>query len=159
VKASPPANWKAILKIMPAENMLEEPSLALFQRQWKLYRKVVDNNYLFHREAYAQLHRILVDEAVQPFRFLDIACGDARSTVDALKGTRVAHYHGIDLCQAGLDLAASALTTLGCPVTLDQLDFVEALRDWSQPVDVAWIGLSLHHLNAPAVSLAVTASF
>jgi hypothetical protein len=36
---------------MPAENMLEEPSLALFQRQWKLYRKVVDNNYLFHREA------------------------------------------------------------------------------------------------------------
>src|ERR1700758_263853 len=85
-----------------------------------------------------------------PFRFLDIACGDARSTVDALKGTRVAHYHGIDLCQAALDLAASALTTLGCPVTLDQLDFVEALRDWSQPVDVAWIGLSLHHLNAPA---------
>jgi SAM-dependent methyltransferase len=135
---------------MPAENMLEEPSLALFQRQWELYRKVVDNNYLFLREAYARLHRILVDEAVQPFRFLDIACGDARATVDALKGTRVAHYHGIDLCQAALDLAASALTTLGCPVMLDQLDFVEALRDWSQPVDVAWIGLSLHHLNAPA---------
>ena len=55
---------------MPAENLLEEPSLALFQRQWKLYRKVVDNNYLFHREAYAQLHRILVDEGVRPFRFL-----------------------------------------------------------------------------------------
>jgi hypothetical protein len=29
-----------------------------------------------------RLHRILVDEAVQPFRFLDIACGDARATVD-----------------------------------------------------------------------------
>ena len=150
MKASPTASWKAILKMMSAENMLEEPSLALFQRQWKLYRKVVDNNYLFHREAYAQLHRILVDEAVQPFRFLDIACGDARATADALQGTRVAHYHGIDLCQAALDLAANALTTLGCPVMLDQLDFVEALRDWSQPVDVAWIGLSLHHLNAPA---------
>jgi hypothetical protein len=73
-----PPNWKAILEIMPAENMLEEPSLGLFQRPWKLYRKVVDNNYLFHREAYAQLHRILVDEGVRPFRFLDIACGDAR---------------------------------------------------------------------------------
>ena len=45
------------------QECLEEPSLGLFQRQWKLYRKVVDNNYLFHREAYAQLHRILVDEA------------------------------------------------------------------------------------------------
>jgi len=92
MKAGPAPNWKAILKIMPAEDMLEEPSLALFQRQWKLYRKVVDNNYIFHREAYAQLHRILVDEAVGPFRFLDIACGDARATAGALKETRVAHY-------------------------------------------------------------------
>jgi len=130
--------------------MLKEPSLGLFQRQWKLYRKVVDNNYLFHREAYAQLHRILVGEAVQAFRFLDIACGDARATADALKGTRVAHYHGIDLSQPALNLAGNALTTLRCPIMLDRADFVEALRNWSQPVDVAWIGLSLHHLMAPA---------
>jgi len=135
---------------MPTENMVEEPSLALFQRQWKLYRKVVDNNYLFHCEAYAQLHQILVDESSRPFRFLDIACGDALATAGALKGTRVAHYHGIDLCEAALKLAANALTTLGCPIVLDQRDFVEALQDWSQPVDIAWIGLSLHHLPAPA---------
>jgi SAM-dependent methyltransferase len=134
---------------MPAENMLEEPSLGLFQREWKLYRKVVDNNYLFHREAYAQLHRILVDEAVGPFRFLDIACGDARAAAGALKGTRVAHYHGIDLSQAALNLAANALATLRCPIKLERRDFVEALRAWSHPVDVAWIGLSLHHLRTP----------
>jgi hypothetical protein len=29
----------------------------------------------------------LVEEAVQPFRFLDIACGDARATVGTLKGS------------------------------------------------------------------------
>jgi hypothetical protein len=92
----------------------------------------------------------LVDEAVERFWFLDIACGDACATADALRGTRVAHYHGIDLCRAALNLAADALTTLGCPIMLDQCDFAEALRDWSQPVDVAWIGLSLHHLAAPA---------
>jgi SAM-dependent methyltransferase len=113
----------------------------LFQHQWQLYRKFVDNNYFYHREVYARLHRILIDEAVQPFRFLDIACGDARATVETLRGTRVAHYYGIDLSSAALDLARKALESLGCPV--------EALRDWSQPVDVAWIGLSLHHLLAP----------
>jgi hypothetical protein len=59
----------------PAGTMLEETT-ALFQKQWQVYRKVVDNNYLFHREAYDCLHRILVDDAVQPFRFLDLACGD-----------------------------------------------------------------------------------
>jgi ubiquinone/menaquinone biosynthesis C-methylase UbiE len=141
---------KRYLRFMPTENMLEDPSLALFQRQWRLYRKVVDNNYLFHREAYAQLHQILVDESSRPFRFLDIACGDACATVGALKGTRLAHYHGIDLCQEALNLAADALAMLGCPIMLEQRGFIEALQDWSQPVDVAWIGLSLHHLPARA---------
>jgi SAM-dependent methyltransferase len=77
-------------------------------------------------------------------------CGDARATVDALKGTRVAHYHGIDLSQAALDLASKSLEALACPVTLDHCDFVAALRDRPEPVDVACIGLSLHHLLAPA---------
>ena len=61
--------------------MLDEPMATLFQHQWQLYRKFVDNNYFYHNEVYARLHRILVDEAVQPFRFLDIACGDAGATV------------------------------------------------------------------------------
>jgi SAM-dependent methyltransferase len=132
------------------EDVLDEPAAALFQQQWQLYRKFIDNNYFYHREVYGQLHRILVEEAVQPFRFLDIACGDARATVETLKGMRVAHYYGIDLSQAALELASKALESLGCPVTLDHRDFVGALRDWPEPVDVAWIGLSLHHLLAPA---------
>jgi len=41
---------------------LNEPAVALFQEQWQLYRKFVDNNYFYHREVYGQLHRILVDE-------------------------------------------------------------------------------------------------
>jgi SAM-dependent methyltransferase len=135
---------------MPTGEMLDEPAVALFQQQWQLYRKFVDNSYFYHREVYGQLHQILVEEAVQPFRFLDIACGDARATADALKGTRVAHYHGIDLSQATLDVASKALETLACPVMLDHRDFVAALRDRPEPVDVAWIGLSLHHLLAPA---------
>jgi SAM-dependent methyltransferase len=128
----------------------DKPMAVLFQHQWQLYRKFVDNNYFYHRQVYGQLHRILVDEVVQPFRFLDIACGDARATVETLKGTRVAHYYGIDLSQAALELASKALKLLRCPVTLDQRDFVEALRDWPEHVDVVWIGLSLHHLLTPA---------
>jgi SAM-dependent methyltransferase len=123
---------------------------SFFEQQWQIYRKFVDNNYFHHREVYGQLHRILVDEVDRPFRFLDIACGDARATVDALKGTRVAHYYGIDLSQTALDLASESLAALACPVTLDHRDFVEVLRDRSESVDVVWIGLSLHHLLAPA---------
>jgi SAM-dependent methyltransferase len=133
----------------PIGTMLYEPALALFQTQWQLHRKTIENNYLFHREVYGWLHRILVDEAVQPFRFLDVACGDASATVEALKGTQVASYHGIDLSQPALELASQALETLACPVTLDRRDLVEALGDHPEPVDVAWIGLALHHFMAP----------
>ena len=128
----------------------DEPAAALFQQQWQLYRKFVDYNLIYHREAYGELHRILVDEVARPFRFLDIACGDASATADALKGTQVAHYHGIDLSQAALDLASKNLEALACPATLEHRDFVAALRDRPEPADVAWIGFSLHHLLGPA---------
>jgi methylase of polypeptide subunit release factors len=122
---------------------------ALFQRQWRIYRKVVDNNYLFHREAYERLHNLLIAEVAAPFYFLDVACGDASATVDALKGTQVAHYHGIDVSRSALDIAEQALRVLSCPVNLYESDFVQALKDWRDPVGVVWIGLSLHRLDTP----------
>ena len=33
---------------------------------------------------------------------------------------------------------------------MEEGDFVKGLRDWQHPADVVWIGLSLHHLLAPA---------
>ena len=134
---------------------LEDPALALFQQQWHVYRKVIDHNYMQHREVYARLHQVLVEEATQPFRFLDIACGDATASIDALQGTRVASYHGIDQSGPALDLAREALRALDCPVTLEQRDFAEALRNRTERADVAWIGQSLHHL-ATADKLKVT---
>ena len=35
--------------------------------------------------------------------------GDARATVETLRGMRVAHYYGIDLSSAALELASKAL--------------------------------------------------
>jgi len=122
-----------------------EDSAAIFQNEWQVYRKVVDNNYLFHREAYGVLRDVLREEMPAPFRFLDVACGDASATVGALAGTQVAHYRGIDLSEPALDLARTALRALPCSVELTRRDFVEALRERCISADVAWIGLSLHH--------------
>jgi SAM-dependent methyltransferase len=122
---------------------------SLFQKEWQIYRKVVEENYFFHREAYATLREVLTEEMAGPFRFLDIACGDASDSVRALVGTRVFHYHGIDLSEPALELARKALQALSCLVTLERRDFVAALRDRSISTDVAWIGLSLHHLQTP----------
>ena len=127
-----------------------ESAASIFQQEWSLYRKVVDHNYIFQREAYARLRMALAEEARRPFRFLDLACGDAGSIVDVLSGAHVASYYGVDLSAEALRLASLALAELPCPVTLRQGDFMETLATHSEPVDIIWIGLSLHHLRTPA---------
>jgi SAM-dependent methyltransferase len=125
-----------------------DDAAALFQNDWQTYRKFVDYNYMFHREAYGTLHAALLESHRQPFRFLDIACGDASASATALAGTSVAAYHGIDLSREALRLADQAIRPLGCPYRLEESDFTAALPASREGTDVAWIGLSLHHLRA-----------
>jgi len=126
----------------------DQRAMEQFQRGWDTYRKLVDHNYLGHREAYAALHAFLSAEFRRPFRFLDLACGDAGGIVAALRQTEVAHYQGIDLSTPALELASRNLEVLACSKQLCEQDFVEAMRDRPPPADVVWIGLSMHHLSS-----------
>ena len=95
----------------------EDSSRELFNRQWPVYQKFIDYDLMQHREVYGLLHRLLVEETAGPFRFLDVACGDASASVGALLGTRIASYHGIDLSGPALDLAREQVARLPCPAT------------------------------------------
>jgi ubiquinone/menaquinone biosynthesis C-methylase UbiE len=125
------------------------PTQELFVESWQVYRKMVDNDYLYHRGAYGCLQRVLRVEFRRPFRFMDVACGDASMTVGALEGTLVSHYTGMDISEQALAIAATNLRTLTCDVSLHVCDFSKALQNWDRPADVVWIGLSLHHFLAP----------
>lgn len=69
----------------------QDSSQAIFQQAWRVYRVLIDENYVFHREAYACLHQILREEMRRPFHFLDVACGDATPSLAALAGTSISH--------------------------------------------------------------------
>lgn len=119
----------------------------VFEADWHVYRQLVDNNYLFHREAYATLRRRVLRSWKGQYRILDLACGDASSMTSALHRTPVRSYFGVDLSVEALSLAATNLARLKCSVELRRADFAEAVRSWSRPVDLVWIGLSLHHFR------------
>jgi SAM-dependent methyltransferase len=121
----------------------------LFAKGLATYRKVITANYMYHREVYTLLHQIVLDEGREGFVFVDIACGTAPLSAEALAGTGVGHYIGLDISQPSLDVAREALAGLPCPVDLRCQDFVEAINAWDGPLDIAWIGQSLHHLRAP----------
>ncbi|KQV66045.1 class I SAM-dependent methyltransferase [Rhizobium sp. Root1220] len=135
-------NWAESISSTSADD-----AQAMFNKHLATYRKIVGENLMFHREVYGLLHNLLSQEMQKPFKFLDIACGDAVASAAALKGTAIDHYYGIDLSPQSLELARESLKDLPCPIDLQCCDFVEAMTDWSDAVDVVWIGMSLHHLQ------------
>src|SRR5215472_8021934 len=111
-----------------ASPVMDEQEMEAFRHQWQIYSKVVDNDYLSHQAVQTVLHRELVTDVNRPFRFLDLACGDARLTVAALQDTPVIRFHGIDLSAPALAMARQTVKALACPVELEQEDFVTAMR-------------------------------
>ena len=120
----------------------------MFNKELRTYRKIVGANLMYHREVYGLLRHLLVEHAPASFRFLDIACGDASASAAMLRTMAISNYVGIDLSEASLRLAARQLEGLPCPVELRCSDFAQAMAKWSEPVDVIWIGMSLHHVPA-----------
>ena len=136
-----------IHQFQPGGAVVDAGALAQFQEQWETYRKLVESGCLAHREVGAILRETLNDVFKSPFSFLDIACGDASLMKAALPGTQVRHYHGIDLSQPALELAAANLAGLPFEVDLDHRDFVEAMMRRPEHADAAWCSLSIHHLS------------
>jgi SAM-dependent methyltransferase len=120
----------------------------LFAKGLATYQKVVAANYMAHEQVYNVLHEILLREAKDGFVFADLACGAAPFSAVALAGAGVARYIGIDISEPSLNVAKDALSSLACPVELRCQDFVAAIETWEGPLDVVWIGQSLHHLLA-----------
>ena len=131
----------------PGGAVVDAGALAQFQQQWATYRKLITSNALSHREVGAILHDTLNQAFASPFTFLDIACGDASMMKIALRRTKVRHYHGIDLSQPALELAAANLARSPFEVDLDHRDFVDAMMRRPEHADAAWCGLSIHHLS------------
>lgn len=135
-----------IREFAPGSAVIDAAALAQFQQQWATYRKLVERDYLSHREIGRILHDTLNEVFPSPFGFLDIACGDASMVKATLRGTAVRRYLGIDLSQAALQLAAGNLAGAPYEVELDHRDFIDALLRGKVTADAAWCSLSVHHL-------------
>jgi ubiquinone/menaquinone biosynthesis C-methylase UbiE len=114
-------------------------------KQWRLYAKIENLNYLHHREAYALLGQFLRSIS-RPFSLLDLGCGDARFITQALEGTSISHYVGVDLSQMALALAKKNLSALKCDHSLMEKDYYEVASEADLKADVIWMGLTFHHL-------------
>ena len=118
-----------------------------FAQAWGTYRKLVDNDCVFHSEVYGILHRILLED----FR-ATLPLSRSRLRRRARHRGRAPGHLGRPLSRRR-SLAPSArpgvlaVEALPCQTELDQRDFVAAMAERPEPADMVWIGLSLHHLQ------------
>lgn len=119
-----------------------------FFNAWTTYRKVLDHNYMHHREIYSALQALLRQRfAGRGFSVLDLGCGDASFLAWALEGSKLTAYTGFDLSEPALALARTNIARLGCMPTLVKTDFMEGLANNRSGFDVVFISYALHHLS------------
>jgi Methyltransferase domain len=136
-----------IRELDSSQSARDPEALKIFQAQWSVYQRLIENNCLSHREVAEILHRVLTTEIRAPFTFLDLACGDAYRMSDILAGAPVARYTGVDLSAPALEIAVERFRDAPFPHEFWRGDLVTAARGPAPASDVVWCGLCLHHLQ------------
>lgn len=117
-----------------------------FFTAWRTYRKIVDVNYMYHREIGAHVEETLAASfGSGGFSMLDLGCGDASTLAPLLARLSPGRYVGVDLSETALGLAAENLKALSCPVELRREDLLAALEA-GESFDVIHTSFALHHL-------------
>lgn len=130
--------------------MPDDDTTAIFRRSWSLYDFITERNYMFHREIYAEVARLLRQRAqLGAYRMLDLGCGNARYLAPCLEANPPLAYTGIDLSESALAEAQTWLSALP-NITLDQKDLLEAVEAPGDPHDLIFSGFALHHLDTAA---------
>ncbi|MBV9387848.1 MAG: class I SAM-dependent methyltransferase [Chroococcidiopsidaceae cyanobacterium CP_BM_ER_R8_30] len=127
------------------------PSNEFFNEQWRLYQKVLNQNYMGHQEIYDVLHKFLGSYYNKPFKMLDLGCGDASFAAQALLDTTVNFYCGIDLSEPALEIARSNTAKLSGEKMFIHGNLFELVLQLSQnqeeQFDTILASFALHHLS------------
>lgn len=121
-----------------------------FNDKWKLYQKILTHNYMGHREIYSIFHDFLVDNWQQPCKILDLGCGDASFIAEALQGTCISSYLGLELSEIAIEIAKENMKSVSYERKFIQEDFlnvVPSLVKEENKFDIILSSFAFHHLN------------
>lgn len=119
-----------------------------FFDQWDIYQKVIQNNYMFHKQIYQVMRELFLDHFQQKqFSLLDLGCGDSSLITNIIKDVPISYYHGVDISEIALDAAQKNLGSSLFDIVLSHGDYFEVIEQLKTKFDVIISGYSLHHLS------------
>ncbi len=134
------------MTISPASDRPLAEVAEFFTDQWQLYRKILQANYMSHQQFYTALNCFLQDYAA-PFQLLELGCGDASLTLQALQATAITDYVGVDLSETALALAAQNFAQQSFSHQFYQGNFCQWLPTHAASYDLVLASFSMHHLS------------
>lgn len=125
-----------------------DDAVARFFSNWAMYRAVIDNDCMDHRQIYSNVSEIL-RERDQPFTLVDLGCGDAAGIAPALNDTAITRFVGVDNAEPALDFAQETFSGAPYDVELLAEDLTAAIRT-DRTFDVVVMAFALHHFQPEA---------
>jgi cyclopropane fatty-acyl-phospholipid synthase-like methyltransferase len=139
-----------ISNLQTTENSLNY-SNEIFNSQWELYQKILNNNYMEHKEFYGILHNFIINYFQKPFTMLELGCGDASFSVQALLNSSITAYSGIDLSNTALEIANNNMALIDCEKNFTLGNFSTVISEISEnkekKFDLILASFTLHHLT------------
>jgi len=136
-------------------NVHDISSAELFQKQWNVYRRIVNNNELSHLNLIDALtkdiHSFRINTSV---RVLDLGCGDSYVPFTVFgknlkdSGVTLASFTGVDASRQALDIAEKTFDNM-CSINMIEGDLETFLgNDSSQgQYDIILANFVLHHFS------------
>ena len=130
--------------------VMEDPS-RIFINSWNIYQKVIQANYMKHRDLGIYSQKYLKDFAShQALRVLDIGCGDAKQLSVQLSSLNVASYTGYDLSEDAVSLAKQNMSKTGADLIFRIGKMEELIKEETTTYNVIYSSFAIHHLQEEA---------
>lgn len=120
-----------------------------FFEEWRVYEKILVNDYMDHQALFARLQEEILRRFSQPISLLDLGCGDLTPVLPLLDKIPLERYVGVDESVAALDIAARRLDEFPVSKQLITGDLSQVLPAIEEKFDVILASFSLHHLTDP----------
>lgn len=120
----------------------------LFIRNWEIYQKVIEKNYMRHKELGETVQKHLNEYSHQnPIQMLDIGCGDAHQISKQLKLIHTISYTGFDLSEQATQTAKNYFTTFENNAQFQIGKMEELIKKDNSTYNVIYSSFAIHHLT------------